>query len=94
MLTDAHTIWDLNYSVLFIPINIVTGCWQFFYGDFDMPSQKNTSVTLGKHFDEFLEHQIKSGRYGSTSEVIRAGLHLLEEREAKLQALLKNKEHT
>lgn len=48
---------------------------------------KNTSITLGEHFDTFITEQLKSGRYSSTSEVIRAGLRMLEDSEAKLEAL-------
>ena len=50
---------------------------------------KNTSITLGEHFDSFIAGQLKSGRYASTSEVIRAGLRLLEEEETKLVTLRK-----
>lgn len=50
---------------------------------------KNTSVTLGDHFDEFITDQLSTGRYGSASEVIRAGLRMLEDSETKLHTLRK-----
>jgi antitoxin ParD1/3/4 len=48
---------------------------------------RNTSITLSDHFNGFIEKQIAAGHYGTASEVVRAGLRLLEEREAKLEAL-------
>ena len=48
---------------------------------------KNTSVSLGDHFNAFIEAQVVTGRFGSASDVVRAGLRLLEDQETKLAAL-------
>lgn len=48
---------------------------------------KNTSVSLGDYFDQFVSKQVAEGRYKNVSEVIRAGLRLLENEESKMMAL-------
>lgn len=48
---------------------------------------RNTSITLGDHFDDFISRQVGDGRFGTASEVVRAGLRLLEENETKLELL-------
>jgi antitoxin ParD1/3/4 len=48
---------------------------------------KNTSFALGDHFVSFIDSQVAEGRYSSASDVVRAGLRLLEAEEAKLNAL-------
>ena len=48
---------------------------------------KNTSISLGDHFASFIDTQVRSGRFGSASDVMRAALRLLEEHEARVKAL-------
>ena len=48
---------------------------------------RNTSFSVGEHFMTFIDAQIAEGRYNSASDVVRAGLRLLEEQETKLAAL-------
>ena len=49
--------------------------------------RRDTSIALGDHFADFVDQQVVGGRYGSASDVVRAGLRLLEEQEARLEAL-------
>lgn len=48
---------------------------------------KNTSITLGKHFDDFIAHHIDEGRFASASEVVRAALRMFEDNERKIATL-------
>ena len=48
---------------------------------------KNTSFILGDHFDAFVAAQVSAGRYANATDVIRSGLRLLEEHEARVEAL-------
>jgi len=48
---------------------------------------RNTSVTIGEHYSKFIDEKIKTGRFQTTSEAVRAGLNLLEEQETKLDLL-------
>ncbi|WP_268845957.1 type II toxin-antitoxin system ParD family antitoxin [Flavobacterium aestivum] len=50
---------------------------------------KNTSISLGNHFESFIESSISTGRFNNASEVVRAGLRLLEDEENKIVALKK-----
>jgi antitoxin ParD1/3/4 len=45
---------------------------------------KNTSISLGNHFESFVENTITLGRFKNASEVVRAGLRLLEEEETRM----------
>ena len=48
---------------------------------------KNTSISLGEHFTRFVDQQVEEGRFQSASEVVRAGLRLLEEHELQIERL-------
>ncbi len=48
---------------------------------------RNTSISLGDHFETFVDNRVSTGRFKNASEVIRAGLRLLEEEESKIIAL-------
>jgi antitoxin ParD1/3/4 len=50
---------------------------------------RNTSISLGNHFESFIEQSVNDGRFNNASEVVRAGLRLLEEEENKVIALRK-----
>ncbi|MCH8556007.1 MAG: type II toxin-antitoxin system ParD family antitoxin [Schleiferiaceae bacterium] len=50
---------------------------------------KNTSVLLGDYFDDFINQQLKSGRFSSASEVVRTALRMLEHEESKKAELIK-----
>ena len=50
---------------------------------------KNTSISLGSHFDHFVQNRVSEGRFQNVSEVVRAGLRLLEEEESRV-ILLRN----
>ncbi len=52
-----------------------------------MAQSKNTSITLGEHFEKIIKSSIESGRYASASEVIRAGLRLVDEQEQQFRLL-------
>jgi len=50
---------------------------------------RNTSISLGNHFEDFVDERVSTGRFKNASEVIRAGLRLLEEEESKIVVLKK-----
>ncbi|MFY7739741.1 MAG: type II toxin-antitoxin system ParD family antitoxin [Flavobacterium sp.] len=50
---------------------------------------KNTSILLGDYFDDFINQQLRSGRFSSASEVVRAALRMFEQEESKKAELIK-----
>lgn len=67
------------------PVLLIGILWLVTKGN--MAMARNTSVTIGDHFTSFINDQVRAGRYGSASDVVRAGLRLLEEHEARVRAL-------
>jgi len=61
------------------------------FGNFDkfLIMSRNTSISLGNHFEDFVDERVSTGRFKNASEVIRAGLRLLEEKESKIVVLKK-----
>ena len=57
------------------------------FGNFEGVMNRNTSISIGAYFDNFIKSSISAGRYKNASEVVRAGLRLLEEEENKIIAL-------
>ncbi len=77
LLRNFHITYLVN---AFLPI----------FGTFDVyhfTMSKNTSISLGDYFDDFVKDRINVGRFKNVSEVVRAGLRLLEEEEARVTAL-------
>ena len=52
------------------------------------------NVSLGKRWERFIEQSVARGRYNSSSELVREGLRLVEEREARLDALRETLKHS
>lgn len=75
----------INKSCISSPEKLYYILVLIFFGGSDM--QRNTSVTLGDHFSNFIKSKISQGRYDNTSEAVRAGLRLLEVEETKLEVL-------
>jgi antitoxin ParD1/3/4 len=67
-------------------VNCYTNPW-YSEKDYRSMASRNTSISLGDHMLSFAQQQVATGRYSSTSDVVRAGLRLLEEHESRVQAL-------
>ena len=72
--TSPHSRYHANLA-------ISTNLWYLKF------MSKNTSFSVGEHFADFIQTQVGAGRYASASDVVRAGLRLLEDQEARVAAL-------
>src|ERR1700735_328881 len=86
-ITVAHHVKMADCALLIRPTGVIFigRSTKFWYKSAMQP--KNTSFSVGKHFAGFIEEQVEQGRYASASDVVRAGLRLLEQQEAQLAAL-------
>ena len=70
-----------------VRINFYLDIYQFLVFLIKVLKMKNTSISLGNYFDNFVSSQVSVGRFKNVSEVVRAGLRLLEDEENKVVAL-------
>ena len=63
--------------------------WRHLHSSGEPVMGRNTSISLGSHFTDFIDERVRAGRYASASEAVRAGMRLLEQEEAKLDLLRK-----
>jgi antitoxin ParD1/3/4 len=67
---------------------INTNIWYYWIRSLNQQTQmKNTSITLGEHFDQYIAEQLASGRYRTVSELIRESLRMHQERDLKILAM-------
>jgi antitoxin ParD1/3/4 len=75
MANNISPFFLINYQDLVTLIQII------------IAMSKNTSISLGSHFEDFINSSVSSGKYSSASEVVRSALRLLESEEKKLKDL-------
>ncbi|WP_411556618.1 type II toxin-antitoxin system ParD family antitoxin [Maribacter sp. TH_r10] len=76
------------YPKRYVQFDYVTKIW-YFLGKIIVKMGKNTSISRGNHFEDFIREEVNSCRYRSVSEVIRSALRLLEHEEKKERELIK-----
>ena len=77
-----------DHNIELKDINSCNTCWYIItLPRLEFSMARNTSVTIGDHLTSFISNQVQIGRYRSASDVVRAGLRLLEERETQIAAL-------